>query len=412
MDIEFIANDPRQKARPRVEEILSRGTDQLAIACAFCTAVGVKILLPHAQRLKNRDSFLVVSSEYPTDSEALKMLNDEIPGNLFLHGGAPTAVEKKNSAALMHSKVFYARAGDKCWLWIGSHNLTGTATFGGNCESAIILHGNASEKPFEDALEHLIACRDEASLFDPMNLPVNRLEEEDILAIHAEMDRLPVDELPWHIQLNLHNPSYNRLLTAPINVRLFLYHHGSLVNGWRSADPVVAYSGTLTGVNYTAQNPQTVESGVSASWTETDFYLTETRNVLVLEPNRQRSEAAIQANITIMKRSDPQEILLPKLPKVHTEHVEGIEHTTHLDPDVKSFFRPSSIRGDELVHRTIKSRRQVLKLPVDEIRYRDHERIREALGGGSDMPIAQLSSEGTTRQIRHPFILRTKYRIR
>jgi len=38
--------------------------------------------------------------------------------------GAISPVEISVGAALMHSKVFYARAKDECWLWTGSHNLT------------------------------------------------------------------------------------------------------------------------------------------------------------------------------------------------------------------------------------------------------------------------------------------------
>jgi hypothetical protein len=30
-----------------------------------------------------------------------------------------------------------------------------------------LLHGNAEEKPFVDALDHLLACKREASLYDP-----------------------------------------------------------------------------------------------------------------------------------------------------------------------------------------------------------------------------------------------------
>jgi len=65
MQIEFFAEDPRRKARPALEQIMRNGTDQLVIACAFCTAAGVELLCQNASRLKNPDSFVVVSVSPP-----------------------------------------------------------------------------------------------------------------------------------------------------------------------------------------------------------------------------------------------------------------------------------------------------------------------------------------------------------
>ena len=33
MNVRFVATDPRQKARPLLDELLKRGVDQVAIAC-------------------------------------------------------------------------------------------------------------------------------------------------------------------------------------------------------------------------------------------------------------------------------------------------------------------------------------------------------------------------------------------
>src|SRR5206468_1460240 len=117
MEIEFIAESPRAKARPRLDTILARGLDQLAIACAFCTGAGVQLLTRHASRLALPDSFLVVAAAEPTDYAALGQLHSLIPGKLFVHWGALSPVEIKVRAALMHSKVFYVRSGRECWLW-------------------------------------------------------------------------------------------------------------------------------------------------------------------------------------------------------------------------------------------------------------------------------------------------------
>src|SRR5438045_4289301 len=45
MEVEFIAGDPRARARPRLDTILSRGEDQLVVGCAFCTGAGVQVLM-------------------------------------------------------------------------------------------------------------------------------------------------------------------------------------------------------------------------------------------------------------------------------------------------------------------------------------------------------------------------------
>ena len=74
MNVEFFAADPDHKARERLDELLTRGVDQLAIACAFCTGAGVELLKRHAQRLKTPGSFVVVSGEPPTDGAALAEL--------------------------------------------------------------------------------------------------------------------------------------------------------------------------------------------------------------------------------------------------------------------------------------------------------------------------------------------------
>ena len=43
----------------------------------------------------------------------------------------------------MHSKVFFARAGEQCRLWTGSHNLTASAMQGVNCEAAVLVEGDS-----------------------------------------------------------------------------------------------------------------------------------------------------------------------------------------------------------------------------------------------------------------------------
>src|SRR5262249_29618566 len=150
-----------------LDDILNKGVDQIAIACAFCTAGGVQFLLNHAPRLKSDDSFVVVSWENPTNFAALADLHAAVPGRLFVHFGGKKPEEVDGWRPLMHTKMFYARRGSTCWVWTGSHNLTVSAIQGINCEAAVLLEGHREEEPIAAAFDHLLACRNEARPFDP-----------------------------------------------------------------------------------------------------------------------------------------------------------------------------------------------------------------------------------------------------
>ncbi|MDB5388030.1 MAG: hypothetical protein JWM11_3676, partial [Planctomycetaceae bacterium] len=140
----------------------------------------------------------------------------------------------------MHSKVFYARSGRECWLWTGSHNLTGLATQGGNCEASVILNGTVDEQPFVDALQHLVACKNESKPYDPDEPSPNVTKRADVVVIHAETDSVPTDPLPWHVHLCLETSDFDELLGPPADVRLFLYPRGALGRGWQHVMPIAA----------------------------------------------------------------------------------------------------------------------------------------------------------------------------
>src|SRR5215469_7472610 len=119
MNVRFIAPDPREKARPLLDDVLERGADQLAIACAFLTGGGVEVLRPHAARLQLRDSFIVVAWAEPTQLKAVEDLHYLCPGHVYVHLGDKTPIEIGVGRGLMHSKLFFARVGEDCWLWTG-----------------------------------------------------------------------------------------------------------------------------------------------------------------------------------------------------------------------------------------------------------------------------------------------------
>ncbi len=412
MDVEFFADDPCAKARPRLDGVLSFGVDQLAIACAFCTGAGVQILQRHADRLKLSNSFVVVAAAEPTDYAALKGLHDRIEGHLFVHWGMLSPIEIRAGPALMHTKVFYARRGDDCLLWTGSHNLTGNATQSGNCEAAVLLHGKANEKPFVDALLHLRRCRDQAKLYDPETPPLPGPARVDTIVIHAEIDQIPATTLPWHVQLCLNSAEFDKLLAPPAEVRLFLYSKGSLARGWQNTFPIAAYAGSLTGQNLTDRNPRALLVGTPAEWRAANFGICEERGVLVFDAAKPLgSSVTTQALITLDHASDPTETLVPDAPKLEAVVVPGEESFVPLDPDMRDYFKKRSVANQMLIRQPVEDRRLVIKASVQDIRTADYQKIQDEIAPNRLIPLELEDVPRAKLEKRHPFIVRAKYRI-
>lgn len=413
MQVEFFAANPQEKARQKLDALLNKGVDRLAIACAFCTAAGVEILQHHAPRLRKPNSFVVVAASLPTDYPALDKLHSRIPGNLFVHWGWALPEEKKLGPALMHSKVFYAEAGDDCWLWTGSHNLTGSATQGANLEAAVLLSGKRSEQPFVDAVLHLEACKTGAAMYDPEHVPPSPFERADFLVIHAESVPESTGSLPWHVHLSLDTPDFDELLSPPADVRLLLYPIGSLAGGWRYAMPFAAYSGSLTGQNLTARNPKTRRAGTSANWPAASYSIAETGGVLQLGPGTSPgAQVTTQAVLHILEPANAADTLFADKPKVEHVYIEGQRKLTTVDYDLRRFFRSSSIEGASLVHVPIIERRSVIRLPAAETRERDIPRLRNLLAPKRNLDVETTAPSDATQEKKHPFIAKVRYRAR
>src|SRR5262249_50772609 len=124
MDVNFVPSISHGSVRQALDELLTSGTTRVMVACAFCSGAGAGIMRPHLPRLRRPGSCLVVSADGPTEIDAVNALGAEAPGAVWIHETGKLPKEKDVGHALMHSKVFYSEAGDKCWLWVGSHNLT------------------------------------------------------------------------------------------------------------------------------------------------------------------------------------------------------------------------------------------------------------------------------------------------
>jgi len=416
MKVKFIAESPREKARPILDEIIQKGVDQVAIACAFCTRAGVELLIKHRDRLRNSDSFVTVSWEIPTDFQSLEKLHAAAPGHLYVHLGSAKPVEimpgRQFGRPIMHSKTFYARDGSKCWLWTGSHNLTASANQGINCEAAILLEGNVTEQPFVDAMKHLVTCRNEAIPFKTgmQGPPDSPIPAHTMLIIYAEA-AVPVGSPPWHVQLRLPNTFLDSILAPPGGVRLYLCSPGALASGWQNVTPTSAFGGTITGLNYTQLHPRA--AGVVADYAKADFVIDEIRGVPVMRtPTILPSDTRTQCIFRIEETSQTDEVWLGEKPKAKIEKEEGAAQLLEVDEDMREFFEPSSRRGSRLVFIPFVDYERTFKIPQDDIRKGDIEKVQGRLKNFSS---AQLKFyEKTQSELdrgKHPFIFRKKYRL-
>ena len=348
MKVKFNAANPRQKARPLIDEVLGHGVDQVAIACAFLTGGGAAILKKHPSRLKLPDSFLVVAWEPPTTLflDALEELHGLFPGNLYVHLGAQTPVETKVGRGLMHSKVFFARAGDQCWLWAGSHNMTASAMQGVNREAAIVLEGSIGEPAFKDALSHLETCRQEAIVYDPYHPPPTPPSQQT-LVIHAEC-HVALKPSPWFVHLMSTTTAYDGIMGPPASVWLYVYSPGALASRSPRPTAMAAYSGTLTALNFTEHHPQ---RGIAADWQSADYVIDQNRGVFHLTAPKPHTTASTQCIFRVEKEENPSTVWLRKSPTPKLKLIIGDTWDSELDPEFREFFTPRSLKGGGLVHR-------------------------------------------------------------
>jgi hypothetical protein len=120
-----------------------------------------------------------------------------------------------------------------------------------------------------------------------------------------------------------------------------------------------------------------------------------------------------QAVINIDRTSeDLNESLLSVAPKVEPRLIEGQSSLSTLDPDMRKFFRKSSVQGSMLVRQPFTGRKHVISVPADEARVRDYEKIQREIAPGRDLPIELAEPSEAKLAKRHPFIIRARYRLR
>jgi len=404
MNVRFISPDPRRKAKPILDTVLAAGTEQIAIACAFFTPGGVEVLRPHRERLGLPSSFVVVAWDHPTSLDALNELHALIPGKLYVHLGSLTPVERGVGPGLMHSKVFFAKNERRCQLWTGSHNLTASATQGVNCEAAVLIEGTIDEPVFTDALAHLNQCREEATLFDPMNPPAP-VSPEQTLIIHAECHTV-LKSTPWFVHMRPATTDYDRAMRPPAAVWLYLYEPGSLRVGQPRPLAIVTYSGTLTALNFTENHPR--HRGISADWRAADYVIEIERGIPCLTEPKPHTNTPSQGVFRVETQEKPETVWLTESPEPKLERVIGVTRVSDVDPEFRKFFTKKSLHGGGLLHQEYRSVKQVIRLPRKEVGNVEALDLQERLRLPSQTDL--LIDETLEQDDIFAFIYRAKYR--
>lgn len=416
MNVRFISRDPRGRARPDLDQVLARGTARIAIACAFLTRAGVELLRPHTARLKSPGSFVVVAWEPPTSLDAVQALYELIGDNLRIHLGDKTPEERGGGRGLMHSKVFYAEGGERSWLWTGSHNLTGAASQGVNCEAAILLEGGRHEQPFLDAIAHLSQCYAEAIPFREEALPPLGADDDTTptVVIHAEGQAL-TRLLPWFLHLRLPTESYDKLLAPPANAWLYLYPLGSLSAlrpGSPRPNPQKAYSGSVTALNFTERHPK--HPGIPADWRQASGVIEPQGTIFALRQPPGIAVAVSQCVINLEAEEDPRTRWFKKKPSADEELVVaegeglGLEKILPVDPDLLRFFTRASVQGTSLLRQPYAARRFVLRVPSWELGAVEPEFLRNEMRLSPGVVIEVLQADDRDQD----FIYRARYQLK
>lgn len=405
MEVEFIAANPQERAATLLDELLRQGMDQVCIACAFMTAGGAKFLERHVDRLKLPESFLVVSWGQITDDQALAKLHRLAPGNVYYHLGSESPCEIGVGPGLMHSKVFFARAGNKCWLWTGSHNLTASALQGVNREAGIFLTGTMDERPFQDALRHLRQCRDEAKVFDPANPPPD-LRTEQTLVVHAEAE-IDLKPLPWYVHLRPSSISYDKEMRPPGAVWLYLHKTGVLDRFKPVPVADAAYSGTLTAINFTEHHPK---QGIPADWDGADYVIEQHGGIFrLVEQEMTHARTPSQAVIRVDSIEDPATIWVSEDPRPRRERIASPARLVRVDPEFLKFFTKGSVKEGKLISRDYRDLGDVARVQRTEVGNVTDDELLSRMDYAL-VPLLEVAENGANNK-KSAFIRRAKYRL-
>lgn len=296
MKTEFFHSRIRESARSRMSEVMASGSSRLIGAFCYVTQAGAKLISENIQRFTKEGSFFVAGFNSTTDVAALKGIYPRMKGHLFLHGIASNGTEKPEGdvePGLMHDKVIYAEDGDKCTLWVGSHNLTNNALNGVNIEAALIITGNKNESVFLDALKHLHSIKAESIDCDLVEVPPppegeghRQLEKiRDLVTVHCSLDPDTLEEVrgkasPFYIKIALKQSDYDTLCIPPPkpkkHVQLLMYDPADLSPNGPAPGKKFTYErrGEIVGVAFTKKSKRH-GNAEAVEWNDISFDVNE-----------------------------------------------------------------------------------------------------------------------------------------
>jgi hypothetical protein len=97
---------------------------------------------------------------------------------------------------------------------------------------------------------------------------------------------------------------------------------------------------------------------------------------------------------------------------VELKSVPGEPRLSDIDPDMRRFFSKPSIEGTKLVNVPYDGRRLEISMPIEDVRSSDVDKIQSRLSRGEDLQVAFSETQRVSREKRHPFIVRVKFRLR
>ena len=360
MGLRFIHPTGHAAAVPDLKSVLRFGTEGLRIAVCFFLKAGLHLLRPFATALARPSSFIVASIDWPTNLSALAELHQLAPGRVYLHLGWTTPQESGGEATRMHSKVFLAAAGSGFQLWVGSHNLTASALGGANIEAALMYDASTLDQVIVDAEAHLVACRDDAQLFDPARLDeylqiqaAKKQQQVGIdttaIVVHVE-EQWPIATLPAVVHVRLPTEVYDNIARNGYDVEFFVHPTGTLGQSPHMSPGVRRYSGRIVDENYTELH----SGGGSASALPAATHWLEFNHVpTLIEPGTSQVRPLTQIAVRLDRLEvRPDEFIYSAGNRQGKAEIASTPDAVRLEsaPDeLLPFFTPASRRGEKLI---------------------------------------------------------------
>jgi hypothetical protein len=376
--IDFFHHSGHRRVRADLDAVMASASQSLRAAVCFFTGAGFRLLRRHVAELTRPESFFVASVDYPTDLDALDDLNALAPGKVYIHLGGTTPKEKRVGRALMHSKVILATAATESQLWIGSHNFTGQGILGGNIEAGVRIIADTAYPAIQDAATHLDVCRITAEPFEPAQMQRYRdIQNERLplppwivparfLVIHAETN-LPQPTPPFTAHLCVEPVDFDDYFDLDREVRLYLHPIGALKRGVpASFHGTTMWTGSITGVNRTAAHP--FRHGVRGDFTRADYDLdlpnvVDAPTLVTTGTARARSTSQVVLSMEAEGSAGGEEYSLDAKPVVNSRDAdEAGQEVSDADADMRMYFTPESIRDGNLVYRSVRGMKQVIKV--------------------------------------------------